>query len=358
MNKILILAPDLKALGGVARHYAGLKDFLSEQLYVKFLTTGTRRNISGKYFFLSDYVKLIFAIIISNPRYFLINPSLQNKAIRRDSIFLKAIYRLKRKKSKVIVFFHGWDLNYEKKIEANLTLLTSYYKADKVIVLNSYFRDKLRGWGFQNPIHISSTKIEENLLDYFDYNKRVFDSKKILFLSRLEKNKGVYIAVETFNILRTKFNDLELHIVGNGSEYTNLQRLIKQQKQQNIYLHGGLKGKELADAYINSDVYLFPSFHGEGMPTTVLEAMAFGLPIISYNNIGISDILEDNKTGFIINTLFPEDYANKILELFSNPNLRKKCSNFNFIKAKRFYASNVAKDLVNIIVKENESDYC
>ena len=97
-----------------------------------------------------------------------------------------------------------------------------------------------------------------------------------------------------------------------------------------------------------SDVYLFPS-HEEGMPISVLEAMAFGLPIVTRPVGALKDFFEDGKHGFITESRSPEILASLLEKLISNKKLRHDISNYNFHYARtRFLASKVSKRLENI----------
>lgn len=62
-----------------------------------------------------------------------------------------------------------------------------------------------------------------------------------------------------------------------------------------VVFTGRLNGDALIDKFKNADLYLFPSYYGKGMPTSVLEAMAFGLPIFTRNVGGLPDFLRTRR---------------------------------------------------------------
>ena len=86
------------------------------------------------------------------------------------------------------------------------------------------------------------------------------------------------------------------------------------------------------------------------MPLSVLEAMAFGLPVITTRVGGIPDFFEDGKMGFFLASRKPAHIADKITYLLERPTLMKQISEYNYHYAKEhFYASKVAKRFENII---------
>jgi glycosyltransferase involved in cell wall biosynthesis len=70
----------------------------------------------------------------------------------------------------------------------------------------------------------------------------------------------------------------------------------------------------------SSDIFVFPTFyHNECFPLVLLEAMMFGLPVISTNEGGIPDIVKDGETGFIVEKQKPKQLAEKIKWFIENP---------------------------------------
>ena len=68
----------------------------------------------------------------------------------------------------------------------------------------------------------------------------------------------------------------------------------------------------------------FPSYYREGVPKSLLEASAAGLPIVTTDSVGCRDTVEDGKNGFIVPTHSPEKIAKALELLIQNPELREK----------------------------------
>ncbi|MBL4879696.1 MAG: glycosyltransferase family 4 protein, partial [Oleispira sp.] len=182
--------------------------------------------------------------------------------------------------------------------------------------------------------------------------KRKHTSGNLLFLARIEKEKGIYIALDTFRILLRQYPKLLLTIAGDGSELLKAKEYVQKNEIPNIIFTGRISGDALQNAFKNNSFYLFPTYYGEGMPTSTLEAMAFGQIIISRPVGGIKDFFEYEKMGFILDSMKPIDFAEKISDLIKNEDEIIKISNYNYHYARNnFMASIVAQKIEHSIKK-------
>ena len=356
--KILITTPDISLLAGVANHYFGLQNKWTRGYvgYHQFIT-GVQIEKYVKIKPLQKFVQYLttfynfvsFVIrLLSHPqiKVVVINPSFISNAIKRDAVFLSISKRLGKK---VLVFIHGWDAEYVKQIQKTPNkFIRKYNKADGFFVLASQFRNLLIEFGITKDIYMTTTKVDDYLIEDFDINSKIGQVKNILFLARLEKAKGIYTAINSFEILQKKHPDLSLTIVGTGTEFENVKNYIEKNDVKNIELTGGLRGDALIKRYSQADIYLFPTHH-EGMPTTVLEAMAFGLPIITRPVGGLVDFFEEEKMGYLIKSHDANDYANAMELFINNFNYTQQVSLYNHQYAKsHFMATKVAAQLENV----------
>lgn len=332
--------PDPTRVGGVANHYMGLRSFWSET--VKYNYVGHRGKVkSGMLWLPWDLAKFLWNLIIFHPDVVLLNPSLGNRPLKRDFLYLNIARTLG---FKVAVFIHGFDWNIAKTINRKWVSL-NLNKACMVFVLAQSFRKELRSWGINAPIEITTTKVDDRMIKDFDIESRNGKCNNLLFCSRVEKAKGIYETIEAFCILKEKYPSLTLTIVGNGSEFTNVKQLIEDNGLQNIILTGALSGEALINSFKRSLLLLLPSY-GEGLPTVVLEGMAFGLPIITRNVGGIPDFFENGKMGFSSDSLDPHIFADAISRYLENPDLIVSTAHYNHQYAiNHFMASKVAASL-------------
>lgn len=346
--KILINTPNLNELGGVANHYKGLKGFWNEN--IKYNTVGSRKKIPGIFFLLFDLITFFIKCLVFHPDIVLLNPSLGKRAFYRDALFLKITFILK---IKTIVFFHGWDNEFEQQLSSTTHIFKKKYgTASAFIVLATEFKEVIQSWGIDKPVYLSSTKVDDNLICDFIIENKIY-KKNILFLARIIKEKGIYIAIEAFQKIINLYPETELTIVGDGSDLSDIKRIVNELNLTNVLITGALSGESLKEQFCKADIYIFPTFYGEGMPTSVLEAMAFGLPIITRPVGGLSDFFENKKMGYLVHSLNPDDFTEQIISLFNDQENIKEIGKYNYHYAKtHFYASNVALKMESIFNKE------
>ncbi|WP_286845573.1 MULTISPECIES: glycosyltransferase family 4 protein [unclassified Proteiniphilum] len=120
------------------------------------------------------------------------------------------------------------------------------------------------------------------------------DIFKILYLGRVEADKGMVELIQAASKLREKEYNYELTIVGNGGFMPDIRALIRELNlDESVRLIGGVDDSDrIAEYYKTSDVYILPTYH-EGFPRTLYEAMIFGTPIITTFVGGIPGIMKD-----------------------------------------------------------------
>lgn len=348
--KILINTPSIKnPRGGVANHFAGLKPYWNENVYYNFI--GDRNNIPGIVILPFDLLKFTLKCIFLKPNLIVLNPSLASNALKRDAIFLKIA---KTVGIKTVVFFHGWNKDEEHLITENpKKFLNKYNKADSFLVLASDFEQILKRWGVTKPIFLTTTKVDDRLLKDFDLKDKEY-SKEVLFLARVEAEKGIFIALEAFEQVQKKIPDAKLIIAGNGNALDEAKTFVAKSNIQNVIFKGKISGEDLRNTFRNASIYILPTSHGEGMPTSILEAMAFGLPIISRPIGGMTDFFQEKKMGFLLPSLAVEEFAAIILQLLENPAQIREIGELNNKYArKHFLASKVSNQLEEIFHKIN-----
>ena len=140
---------------------------------------------------------------------------------------------------------------------------------------------------------------------------------------RLFPVKDYSLMVEIANLIAHNEN-ISFALAGDGPEKSNLENSIRQHDLNDCFdLVGHLD--DMVPFYSGLEAYINTSLH-EGIPMTILEAMSYGLPIISPNVGGIPEIIENGVEGFLIDGRNPQDYADKCLLLYRDRKLREKMS--------------------------------
>lgn len=136
----------------------------------------------------------------------------------------------------------------------------------------------------------SSFKESEVNKNKQDYN--VIGNFKIISVGRLEGEKGHINLLNAISQLDT-LSEYELHIVGDGSQKTNLEKFASDNDLPVIFYGSITDRDQLFSLLVNSDVFVIPSLT-EGMPRALLEAMTVGLPCIGSKVGGIPEVLPDD----------------------------------------------------------------
>lgn len=348
---ILITVCNLSGIGGVSNHYLGLKPHWKHN--VRYCVYGKRsyktKRIFIPFLYIYDFLKFIYYLAFKKVDIVITNPSLRRFQIIRDGLFI-FIASLFGKKT--ITFIHGWDYTYSKKLNNSRIFKHIYNKNTIIYVLFSEFRDLLRSLNITAPIHLTTTKVSDQLIESFSIEQRTHRRViNILFLARLIKEKGIYETIDAFRLLKSKYDYLNLIIGGDGSELSNAQQYAEENAIPDITFLGNVPVDQLNDVYAKADIYILPTYE-EGMATSVLEAMAFGLPVISRPVGGIQDFWREQEMGFLVSSLKAADFADKIEYYIKNENAYQKTSIHNFHFAREhFLASKLTEKLEKDIIK-------
>jgi len=144
---------------------------------------------------------------------------------------------------------------------------------------------------------------------------------RILFVGRLHAEKNVALLLRAVaGMQREEGTQVHLDIVGDGPERVALEKLATALGlAASVTWHGWRNKDEIAALYRNSDCFANPSMY-EGMPNTVLEAMASGLPVIASDVGGNNDLVLPGKTGYLFDLGEPESLRHHLASLAANPN--------------------------------------
>ena len=128
---------------------------------------------------------------------------------------------------------------------------------------------------------------------------------------------------------------------------------IKERELDNVEFLGFVKGEKKKQLLLDSDIFILPTYYYyEGLPISILEAMATGLPIITTRHGGIPGIIEEGINGFFVPPGNPEMIAETIEKLYFHPHLQAKIAEENIKKAlNNFKKEHYEKSLLEIFNK-------
>lgn len=141
-----------------------------------------------------------------------------------------------------------------------------------------------------------------------------------LFLGRLIKEKGIYELIEAIQKVR-KIHNAELRILG----FTDVDNptAISKKEVQNWHDMGIIRymgfTDNVYDYILDCDCVILPSYYGEGVPKSLLEAASMAKPIITTDHIGCKEAVDDGVTGFLCAVKNADDLADKMLKMIELP---------------------------------------
>ncbi|MBR4293055.1 MAG: glycosyltransferase [Clostridia bacterium] len=203
-------------------------------------------------------------------------------------------------------------------LEAKLySLLKTYSKVDLYICPSRFLEEKLLS---ASELYAGKTLTIHNFIEKKPLPEKVTPEKPyVAFASRLSKEKGVTLLYEAAKLLP----DYSFVVAGSGPDGDCLKEV------PNIKMEGFLTGDKLTSLMANAHVMLLPSVWYENCPLSILETHSFGVPVITMNSGGMAELVEDGKTGALINIPTPEAVAEAIKRCFEDKEyydtLKKNC---------------------------------
>lgn len=197
---------------------------------------------------------------------------------------------------------------------------------DYKLALDLKIIDKDRIAWISNGVDLNKFNPENIKIDIKSYKENLgitVDSKVICFIGRLVEEKGILDLLEAFKYLIKDYSNLYLMIIGDAS----LDERDKETKQKiKSYLDDTkLRERIILTGFRNdipellkiSDIFVLPSYR-EGMPRSIIEAMAMGKPVVATNIRGCREEVVDEETGFLVSVNSPKEIYEAIKRLIDN----------------------------------------
>jgi len=197
-----------------------------------------------------------------------------------------------------------------------------YAYADYIVLYSPYlitefhlepFREKIL-FAHEHFINFGQFKITSSLRNR---------SPIIGFIGRISEEKGVKNFVRALRHIHAVCGDVQFFIGGDGPQIDEVKSLIKEENLEGLVELSGWIAHDNLPAYLNQFRLLVVPSYTEGLPNIVLEAMACGTPVLATPVGGIPDIIEDGKTGFLMETNSPECIAKNVVRALRSPDLER-----------------------------------
>lgn len=237
----------------------------------------------------------------------------------------------------VIYFAHGlpcapaqnpliWFLWFS--IEKTLGLFTS-----AILVMNNYDEKLAVNYLFKNPdkvfrifgmgvdltkFNITATeKSKQQICEEFNISP---GQKMVLCVASLKPAKGIFVFLQSAKQICTRRSDVCFLLAGEGPMRERLQTLCAKYHLEEHFKILGWRN-DIHRLLRAADIFVLPSYYFEGLPVSILEAMACGKPVLSTRHRGCEDVVVDKETGFLVAVKQTNPLVDKISMLLNNPHL-------------------------------------
>ena len=236
-------------------------------------------------------------------------------------ILLLKLFRIKR-----VFLFNNKGVTLSSKNILNNYLYRIALKNTPCIQNSKYLYNDIEKYVEKQNVYFLPNGIPEivHLKENSNYQSELPCS--LLFLSNMMVEKGICVLIEAGKLLKDRGINFQCHFVGAWADFTQSdfdEAVTHNNLESHLFSHGRKYGEDKFKFYAEADIFVFPTFyHNECFPLVLLEAMQFGLPIISTREGGIPDIIKDSKTGYIVRRQNPVDLADKLQLLIENNEIR------------------------------------
>lgn len=246
---------------------------------------------------------------------------------------------------KKIAWEHNHHNNKKKYINS---LVKSCKNIDNLVLVSNELSEFYKGYLGSKVVYIP------NCLDKMPSKLSKLDSKNLVAIGRLSKEKGFDDLLKLFKKISIKHPDWKLNIIGDGMEKNNLLDLAKELKLGDKVVFHGYQNKDyINNILLESSIYVMTS-HTESFGLVLIEAMSYGVPCISYTSAqGANEIISDGETGYLIKNRSEDEMIEKIELLIENEKLRNKLGKNARLKSKN-YSNEVVLDKWSKIINKRK----
>jgi phosphatidylinositol alpha-mannosyltransferase len=226
-------------------------------------------------------------------------------------------------------------------------------RLDAKIVVSKPLHDFLNRYVPSNYQVIPNGIDVERFVPHGPVKDQFMDGKiNIVFVGRLEKRKGLEYLIRACALLKTKFDNFRLIVVGPGTRLRpGYERLADSLGLDNIVFTGFATVSELAEYYRTAHIFCAPATHGESFGIVLLEAMACGKPVVASLIDGYASVLDHEKQGLLVPPRDIDALAETLTMLCQDGDLRQSLGDNGRLHAVEYSWANVSEKVLNLYEK-------
>jgi glycosyltransferase involved in cell wall biosynthesis len=311
----------------------------------------SRLDFVNVYLALKNIFKLIILHRKHNPDLVYIPVASNFLPYLRDGLFILTTSIFS--KAKIVIQLHEGKY-FREEFYNNSNSIVKYFikktlgKVDTAIVYSEKLKYVFEG--FVDNIRLCPNGIETKTV-FNNHVKEKKSGEKIVagYQGNLFESKGVLDLLNAASIVLQKNKNIEFQIVGpwiNREKHTKAEAekiIIENNLEDKIKFLGIVTGNEKEKILMQTDVFVFPTkYPFEGFPLVILEAMQAQCPVISTKDVGaIEDMVDDGKTGILVDKKNPAQISQAIVKLIEDPDLRLSMGKAGRAKFEQLYTLDI-----------------
>ena len=296
--KILMVGPDRSVHGGISAvvnsYYAAGLDDLTDLRYIGTMKEGPK--VYKLLVAVSAYIRFVRELSWADIVHVHVA---SDSSFLRKSFFIRQAYKHRKK---IIVHQHGGDLERwfaSSGVARQAYIISVFNMADEIIAVSDAYRDIISGLSCNGKrvhpdIHVMPNAID---MDRYEYSCHTESNHRILFLGRICRAKGVSEIISAVSALSGIYPDIRL-VLGGIWEDGDLKEEAEKAGEYVEYA-GWLDGADKIRALSDCSVFALPSYF-EGLPVSILEAMASGCLVVASDTGGIPMLVKNGETGILV----------------------------------------------------------
>jgi glycosyltransferase involved in cell wall biosynthesis len=328
--KIIIISPSLDARKNVSG-VSEITNFIirnnPKHQYRHFRLGKTDKEKRGFFRILRILIAWIkwVMLMISNSNILIhFNFALDKRSAYRD---LPLIMLAKLFGKKMVIHLHGGEFLQEKKPSRFLHMALSKALSGKEpkIVLSQLEKEIVAEKFNTDFIFVLPNSVDLTAAGNFSRNGQYDSSLRLLFIGRVDKNKGVEDIYQALKILKDKGVPFKFSMAGAGPEKDEYVQKFSASLNSHFEYKGVVSGKVKEDLFKESNIFLLPSMY-EGLPISLIETMSFGIVPVVTNVGSIGTLVKPGETGIFVNKHSAGDIADSIEKLLNNKTMMGQLS--------------------------------
>jgi phosphatidyl-myo-inositol alpha-mannosyltransferase len=168
--------------------------------------------------------------------------------------------------------------------------------------------------------------------------------RRMLWVGRLDAQKGFPIAVAAFRRIASEVPDLSFVVVGEGRDRPAVSSLPPDVRRRMV-MAGTVGHQSLPGYYAGADVFVSPAVGQESFGLVLVEAMAAGVPVVASDIAGYREVVRANVDGLLVPRGDPGSLAEEVLRVLSDPGLASRLSEAGRARADRYRWDVVAGEI-------------